>query len=48
MPDDDTYGPEDDKMPIAFEVKDGDFIQGSIGFAVNRCTQGVSFTRIEV
>lgn len=48
MPDDETYGPEDDDMPLAFEVKDGDFSQGSVGFGVNGCMQGVRFTRIEV
>lgn len=45
-PDEKTFGPLDDQLPLVFEVKDGDFAQGSCGFATDGTTQGAYFTRI--
>jgi len=32
MPNDQTYGPDDDNMEEVFDVKDGDFAAGTIAF----------------
>jgi len=48
MPDDKTFGPLDDDMPVALSTSDGFLSSGTIAFGTEGTDQGIAFTRIQM